>query len=252
MCIISKMGTIRVKIVGRGKVGTAFSWHLSRLKYHVVDSRIPAGAVDVVFITVPDRKIFSVFKKIRNQLKPGALVVHCAGVFGIEVFKGAEKRKLETLALHPVKSFSNVKQAIQDLPEGYFVLDGTLRGLTFGRQLVKQLKGRAIVVRSKDRPLYHAMCVFASNFIHPLFWGVERIAKELGFSEKKSQTIMLPLTMTVLKNIAAKGSINSLTGPVKRGDWLTVKRHLSALKNRVPEVAPLYEDLTEWLKRLKG
>jgi predicted short-subunit dehydrogenase-like oxidoreductase (DUF2520 family) len=39
-----------------------------------------------------------------------------------------------------------------------------------------------------------------------------------------------------------------LTGPIARGDWSTVDAHLAALRDRAPEVEPLYRALAKATK----
>ncbi|MGQ9677738.1 MAG: Rossmann-like and DUF2520 domain-containing protein [bacterium] len=250
---------ISVLVVGCGNVGSALVWHLKRLGYRVISSSgrtvdfrpILTSVVKVIFLAVPDREIHRVFLKLRGRVKPGTLFVHLSGAFGVEVFKGAVERGLETLALHPVKSFFSVEQAIKDFPRGYFALDGSKKGLRFGRELVRALKGKAVIVGSKNRALYHAMCVFGSNFLHPLFDAVERIGLVVGLSARQAREVILPLTIVVLKNIEKHGAAATLTGPVKRGDRLTVRMHLKVLRERCPEVVSLYRVLTKYLERMK-
>lgn len=249
---------IPVLVVGTGKVGSALVWHLLKLGYRVVavngrtvDFRPLLPNVKVIFLAVPDREIQRVFFKLRGDVKPGTLVAHLSGALGVDIFQGAVESGLETLALHPVKSFFSPEQARKDFPGGYFALDGSKEGLRFGRQLVRALKGKAVIVRSKNRPLYHAMCVFGSNFLHPLFDAVERIGLAVGLSAQKARAMIMPLTLVVLKNIEKHGAVATLTGPVKRGDRVTVRRHLKALRERCPEVVSLYRVLTEYLERMK-
>lgn len=245
-------------VVGCGKVGSALVWHLSKLGYRViavngrtVDFRHLLPNVSVVFLAVPDREIQRVFLKLRGDVKPGTLFVHLSGAFGVDIFKGAAEIGLETLAFHPVKSFFSPDQAIREFPGGYFALDGSKKALRFGRELVRALTGKAVIIRSGDRPLYHAMCVFGSNFFHPLFDAVERIGLAVGLSAQKARALIMPLTMGVLKNIEKHGAVVTLTGPVKRGDRVTVRRHLKALRERCPEVVSLYRVLTKSLERMK-
>ncbi|MGQ9708598.1 MAG: DUF2520 domain-containing protein, partial [bacterium] len=151
---------------------------------------------------------------------------------------------LEMLALHPIQSLSSPERAIAVLPGSYFALDGTKAGLDFGRKLVQQLRGRVILVQGKDRPLYHLMCVFGSNFINALLEAAEEIGQKLGFSRRKTLAMLLPLVKTTVDNIIDRGAVASLTGPVIRGDRKTVKRHIQALRTNIPELVPLYRILT--------
>ncbi|MCX6841177.1 MAG: DUF2520 domain-containing protein [candidate division WOR-3 bacterium] len=264
----------RVGFIGAGRVGCALAWHCRRLGYPIagitdlkprqaraaygllkqryerLSPRAVAAASDVLFLTVPDSHIGPVFESVRKALdvlgtvpvrgQSPRIVVHCSGAFGPEVFAGAQEQGLGTLALHPVQSFSSHAQAIRSLPGSFFAADGSASGLRFGRQLVKQLHGSCVIVPGRDRALYHAMCVFASNFVSVLFDAAERIAGELGIEPERAARMLVPLAMTVLDNVAEQGAGPSLTGPVERGDALTVAAHLATLKQRAPKLVPLY------------
>jgi len=254
----------RVGFIGAGRVGCAMAWHCRRLGYPIagvtdlkpkqawvvyglmkkeyerLSSREVAAGSDVLFLTVPDTHIAAVFESVRKWLMPGTIVVHCSGALGTDVLSGAREQGLGALALHPVQSFSSHSQAIKGLPGSYFAADGSVTGLRFGRHLVRQLHGGWVIVRGADRSLYHAMCVFASNLVSALFDGAEEIGRELGISQRRAGVMLAPLARTVLDNVAEQGAEPSLTGPVERGDALTVAAHLRALEKRTPRLAPMY------------
>jgi predicted short-subunit dehydrogenase-like oxidoreductase (DUF2520 family) len=254
----------RVGFIGAGRAGCALAWHCRRLGYPIsgvtdlkpkqawvvyglmkqqyerLSSRDVAAASDVLFLTVPDAHIGPVFKSVRRWLIPGTIVAHCSGAFGPEVFTRAKEHGLGTLTLHPVQSFSSHSQAIRSLPGSFFAADGSASGLRFGRHLVRQLHGGWVIVHGPDRSLYHAMCVFASNFISALFDAAEEIARELGIEPRRAGLMLAPLARTVLDNVMEQGAAPSLTGPVERGDAVTVAAHLRALEKRTPKLAPMY------------
>ncbi len=258
----------RVGFIGAGRVGSALAWHCNRLGYEIagvtdkkpkqawvvygllklpyerLTSRDVAAASDVLFLTVPDSHIESVFQSVRKWLMPGTLVAHCSGAFGVEVFTGAKEQGLGTLALHPVQSLSSHAQAIRSLPGSFYALDGSTTGRRFGRHLVRQLHGGCVLVRGPDRPLYHVMCVFASNFINALFDSAEAAAAGLGMSRQRAAKMLAPLARTVLDNVVEQGAGPSLTGPVERGDAVTLAVHLSVLRKRAPGLVPAYRLLS--------
>ncbi|UCG44125.1 MAG: DUF2520 domain-containing protein [candidate division WOR-3 bacterium] len=258
----------RVGIIGAGRTGTALAWHCSRLGYRIAGvtdkrakqawiaygllkksyERLKASEVaarsDVLLLTTPDANIGPVFVAVKRWLRPKAIVVHCSGVLGVEVFKGAAEQRLETLALHPIQSFSSHAQAIQDLAGSFFALEGTARGLRFGRKLVRQLGGGFVTIEGRNRPLYHAMCVFASNFENVLVDAAETIADKLGISRRRAARMLAPLMRTVLENAVEYGASSSLTGPIQRGDDGTVAQHLAALQDRAPELTDIYRVLS--------
>ncbi|OYD14864.1 hypothetical protein CH330_07415 [candidate division WOR-3 bacterium JGI_Cruoil_03_51_56] len=261
-------GYHRVGFIGAGRVGSAMAWHCNRLGFEtagVTDKKpkqawvvygllkIPyvrlkpsdvAAASDVFFLTVPDRHIEPEFVAIRRWLRPKTIVAHCSGVLGNDVFKGAKEQGLETLALHPIQSFSSHAQAIRSLPGSFFALEGSAAGLRFGRRLVRLLRGGCVVIRGPDRPLYHAMCVFASNFENALIEASENLAGKLGISRRRAAKMLAPLMRTVLENAVEYGAVPSLTGPVQRGDAMTVAQHLDALTRRAPELLPMYRTIS--------
>jgi predicted short-subunit dehydrogenase-like oxidoreductase (DUF2520 family) len=223
---------------------------LMKEKYERLSSRDVAAESDVLFLTVPDTHIVPVFESVRRWLIPGTIVAHCSGAFGTEVLAGAREQGLGMLALHPVQSFWSHSQAIRSLPGSFFAADGSASGLRFGRHLVRQLHGGWVIVRGPDRSLYHAMCVFASNFISALFDGAEEIARGLGISRRRAGLMLAPLARPVLDNVMEQGAGPSLTGPVERGDAVTVAAHLRALEKRVPKLAPMYRVMSSRLAEM--
>ncbi len=256
----------KIGIIGAGRVGSALAVHCKRLRLPLVGiadkrskqawvvysllkipyqrwkpSELAAGS-DILFLTVPDGQIEPLFLAIRKCLRHGTLVVHCSGVLGVDVFKGAQELGIETLALHPIQSFSSHAEAIRTLPGSFFALEGSRAGLAYGRRLVRQLGGNCVEVAAPDRPLYHAMCVFASNFENALVDAAESIAARLGIGRRRAAKMLAPLMRAVLDNAVSYGALASLTGPVQRGDVKTVARHLQALSSRAPELVPLYRE----------
>lgn len=258
---------------GVGRVGGALLFHCLRSGYRIsciydVDERrlrniarklrvrtaqnpeeLILGS-DILFFTVPDREIARIYRQVRGKIRPGTLLVHCAGAFGRELFVGARELGLETLALHPVQTFVSYEQAVRSLPGSFFALDGSRGGLSFGRSLVRVLKGKWFLVEGQRRPLYHAMCVFSSNFLNALFYAAEQLGKRIDFTPAETRRILKPLAQTTLDNILSYGAGVSLTGPVRRADERTIRTHIRMLKQNLPEAVPVYRTLTSWLREM--
>ena len=69
---------------------------------------------------------------------------------------------------------------------------------------------------------------------------VSRVAATAGVTRE----LLVPLVRATVDNWAALGPA-ALTGPIARGDHQTVQRHRAALRERLPEVLPLYDALAE-------
>ncbi len=50
-----------------------------------------------------------------------------------------------------------------------------------------------------------------------------------GFDRKLALEILLPLVRGTINNIYKEGTKNALTGPIVRGDYLTVKKELTEI-----------------------
>lgn len=267
--------SMEIGFIGAGRVGTALAREVVALGYQLagIADRSPARAraacrsagmpgrcaaaakvaslSRVLFLTVPDREIGRVFVRIRARVRPGTIVAHTSGFFGSEVFADAKRSGLETLAFHPALAFPEDGRVCgEDTGKCCFAIDGSRAGAAFGRRLAKQMGGECIIVRGPDRPLYHAMCVFATNFQHALRASAERIAEELEVKDEQARGLLDTLMRAGFENLVAAGAGPGLTGPVRRGDIETVTGHLEALKQRVPGLVPLYSELTRELIRL--
>jgi len=97
------------------------------------------------------------------------------------------------------------------------------------QRLARDLGARPRKVAAEERVLYHAAAVFASNFVLATFGEGVRQLMRIGWSEADATRALLPLLDGVVANIRRKGVVKSLTGPIRRGDAETVRRHLEAL-----------------------
>jgi predicted short-subunit dehydrogenase-like oxidoreductase (DUF2520 family) len=55
----------------------------------------------------------------------------------------------------------------------------------------------------------------------------------------------VPLVRAALDNWAAHGGPAALTGPIARGDEVTVERQREAVATRTPEMLPLFDAMAE-------
>jgi len=97
------------------------------------------------------------------------------------------------------------------------VRDSLRRALTFN--------GYDVTVAEDAWVRYHAAAVVASNHLVGLLGQVERMAAGIGVP----LGAYLALAAGSLANVERLGPAAALTGPVRRGDWATVERHLAAL-----------------------
>lgn len=187
-----------------------------------------------LFITTPDAAIAAVANHLCKEglLKKGTLVVHTNGLYGTRIIKCVTAHGSIPLAMHPASSFSSRSFSKNEFRDVWFALQGSASALKRGKQMVRALKGRYLVLSAEKKPLYHLALVFASN----LLVGIEDMAVELlsqcGMTTERATQLILPLVSTTVDNIREKGTEEALSGPIERGDTATIKRHLAALSKQ--------------------
>ena len=137
--------------------------------------------------------------------------------------------------VHPLQTFVRGRGAEQ--------LDGAWAGvsgevpdaLSRGRWLATELGLQPFELRDDARALYHAGAALASNYLVTLHRAASRALVAAGAPPEA----LLPLMRRTMDNGF------ELTGPIARGDWATVDRHLGAIRKRKPRLEPLYRVLAE-------
>jgi predicted short-subunit dehydrogenase-like oxidoreductase (DUF2520 family) len=76
----------------------------------------------------------------------------------------------------------------------------------------------------------------------------ERLAGTAGVSRQ----MLAPLVRATVENWVTLGAERALTGPVARGDEETVAAQRDAVRERAPELLPVFDALTEAARNLAG
>jgi len=182
----------------------------------------------VVFLAVPDRAVEEVAARLaRMRLSRRLSVVHVSGALGLGVL--AALRDQPVGSFHPLQSFP--------APRGPSAFRGITIAVDAGSPtLMRRLRSLARAVGAtpkrvgdEDRVVYHAAAVYAANFVDVVVAEAVRLLGELGWSESDATQALVPLVEGALAGIRERGPVKALTGPIRRGDVETVRRHLAAL-----------------------
>ncbi|MDD3652697.1 MAG: DUF2520 domain-containing protein [Desulfotomaculaceae bacterium] len=265
---MSSISKPSIAVVGAGKVGSAIALLLSRQGYPLVgvsDKRLSSAmrvaeelmviattkpeeitvSADVVFITTPDRIIAQVAGEIneRKGFKYGQIVFHTSGFHPAEEVGIARYSGAMVASLHPLQSFADVSMAMKNLPGSYFALEGDTGALPVAEQIVKDLGGKSFFIATRDKPLYHAAACIASNYLVSLMHIATGLYSRFGLSRPEAFQALLPLIQGTIKNISEIGPAQALTGPVARGDGVTLEGHLFSLSEAGELEFELYKKL---------
>ena len=127
---------------------------------------------------------------------------------------------------------------------GCAVAGTTPRALAVAHALAEALAMRAVVVAHHDWPPTPAASI-ASNFLVTL-----RASRSPGRDRRGRARAAEPIVHAAVENWAALGSERALTGPIVRGDELTVARQRAAVAERALELLELFDALTDATRTL--
>jgi predicted short-subunit dehydrogenase-like oxidoreductase (DUF2520 family) len=181
-----------------------------------------------VVLAVPDQAVHEVARTLAS-LKPSPRLsfVHVSGALGLGALHGLRNHPVGSF--HPLQSFPAPRD-----PSAF-------RGITVAvdastpalmrrlRALARAVGARPKRVDDSQRALYHAAAVFASNYLIASVGEAVTVLQSAGWEREEAERSLQPLVEGVVANLRKRGVANALTGPIRRGDVDTVRRHLAAL-----------------------
>jgi predicted short-subunit dehydrogenase-like oxidoreductase (DUF2520 family) len=220
----------RVHVIGSGRAGGAIAARLEERGVDRTTGREPDPDAELIILAVPD----SVIAEVAQRTPVGPWLAHVSGATPLAALDPHTLR----FSVHPLMTFTRDRGAEQ--------LDGAFAAVSFETDaaatradwLARALGLRPFPLADADRALYHAGAAIASNFLVTLYRTAARLFEEAGAPPDG----LVPLMQRTIDNGF------QLTGPIARGDWSTVDAHLAALRDRAPEVEPLYRALAKATK----
>jgi predicted short-subunit dehydrogenase-like oxidoreductase (DUF2520 family) len=219
-----------IRIVGAGgRVGSTVS---ARLAERGVP--LDADEPELVLLCIPDMAI----GEVAADIPLGPWIAHVSGATPLFSLDPHVRR----FGIHPLQSFSKARGPEQ--------LDGAWSAITaetdearaVGFWLAKTLGLRPFELDDANRAAYHAGAAFASNYLVTL----RAAASSLLEAAQVPPEALDPLIRGVMD-----GGYE-LTGPIARGDWETVERHLAVIRAERPELEELYVALASATAKLAG
>lgn len=219
----------RLAIVGAGRMGTALADALDDVEGPFGRGFDGAG-FDAVLLAVPDREIATAAAAVR----PGPLVGHCAGAWGLDLLAPHE-----AFALHPLMTVTRAGAVFEGCTAA--IAGSSPRALELARRLADELGMQSFEIADSDRAAYHASASIASNFLVTLEDAAETLLATTGTDRR----VLVPLVRAALENWAELGGPAAITGPIARGDEAGVARQRDAIAERTPALLPLFDAMTE-------
>lgn len=180
----------------------------------------------VVFIAVSDDAIESVVSGMREELAGMdslPAVVHTSGATDISVLRPLEEAGCRCGVIYPLMTLNRNKNVdFKDVP---LLLESTSRELMpILDSIASNLGGEHYFYSSEDRLKMHLAAVFTTNFVNYILGLAFPIVQH-------DHPLLIPGTIEAVRNAFLHTPASTLTGPARRGDMMTVRKHLDLLQS---------------------
>lgn len=194
--------------------------------------RVPGRDATALLLAVPDAALPQVAERIAESTFPAELpVLHLSGALGPEVLAPLTAAGASVGALHPLATIPATPGAGQRLVGANWTSEATGPALAFAERLVGALRGRLLPLDPAHRPLYHAAAVLCSNYVVALLAESEEWFVASGLPRDVARGATASLAADAVESVRASGPGAALTGPVARGDVVTVALHQAELSS---------------------
>lgn len=225
------------------------------------------STAEVILIALPDRTIEGVAKRLAHVgvglprpavarakaggVKPllqGKTVLHTSGSLSHAVLAPLRRHGAAIAAMHPMQTFGH--GAATRLDGVVFGIDGDARAVQVAQQMVRALGGIPVRVKPERKVVYHLSGGFAAQHLLAVLEAGVRILMDAGLTRKQATQALLSMAQQTMANLQHLGPQKAWTGPVPRGDYSTVARHIAALRRFPPEYKRAYVALTRLAVRM--
>jgi len=257
-----------LSIVGAGRVGRALGQQMRELGWKIgaVVTRnessarravrfIGAGTACVgmsrrilastcILIATPDGAIEEVaneLARIGGEELQRRVVLHTSGTLDSSVLSAVRRCGAAAGSMHPLQTFNGV--TVPPLEGKAFAIEGDAMAVRMARKIARELGAAPSQIEPRNKPLYHAAGALAAGHTLVVVEAAIQLLTSLGMKRREAMRALLPMTRQVLQNYERLGPRAAWTGPLSRGDYEVVGKHLSVLRQYSSEYGNAYEAL---------
>ncbi|NTW71424.1 MAG: DUF2520 domain-containing protein [Eubacteriaceae bacterium] len=259
---------MKIGFIGAGKVGTALGIYFTKKGLSVTgyfsrsesssqlastltgtaafeDMESLVQSSKVIFITTGDDQISNIVDLLRisSELSKEHTLIHTSGALSTDIFDPLGKIGCGLCSLHPIMTFSESLKASENLSETKFTLEGNIQGNEQAQKLLDTTNNQFFIIPKESKILYHAAACVLSNYLVTLIDSGFAMLQGAGINKENIAAAFMPLISATFSNIEKSGTVNSLTGPLARGDENTIAKHMLAIETQFPESFALYQTL---------
>ncbi len=193
---------------------------------------------DIYILSVSDDAVANLSRKLPFTNK---LVVHTSGSVNIHDLDKKNKRGV----FYPLQTFSkDTETDFTEIPICIEALEKSSHPIL--KKLAQAIGCKSHRINGDQRAALHLAAVFVNNFANQLY----RIGHEITESSGAEFDILKPLIAETARKIETLSPYIAQTGPAKRNDKKTIKKHLSLLENDMH--SDIYKLLTKSIQQTHG
>jgi predicted short-subunit dehydrogenase-like oxidoreductase (DUF2520 family) len=231
MALQKKKHTI-LQVVGRNKITAQKLSFVLKCPFTNRWSELNTYA-NLYLIAVNDNEIANVAGKLK---KCKGMVVHTSGSIPVSVIKN----KIKNYGVfYPVQTFTNQNLNFPD-DTPIAIEANTKSNLDVLKKLASQISSDVRMLSSEKRLRLHLTAVLVNNFSNHLFALAEKYLQK----NKLDYDILIPLIKQTVINATTTSPVFTQTGPAKRLDSVTLKKHLALLEEN-KDLLKLYKLFTK-------
>ncbi|AUG58169.1 Rossmann-like and DUF2520 domain-containing protein [Acetivibrio saccincola] len=261
---------MNVGIVGAGKVGyaLALAFYNKNINISGIYSKSSKSALElnkkisadlpndiiktvkrseIVFLSVSDNSIRSVAEEIASKVSKkyieNKVFFHLSGALTSDELKPLKDLGGHTASLHPAQTFASKEDGWKKLYNIYFGFEGCNISKEYAKTIVEGFNGTMVCIEKEDKTLYHAAACIISNYTVTLSYIASEILNGLGFGKEAAGKVFLPLIKGTVENLESRGVLDSITGPIERGDDKIIAKHIEKIKSFDKDILNIYKML---------
>ncbi len=201
---------------------------------------------DVWMLAVGDDQIGIVCAALAaGRALNGSIVFHCSGARSSAELDAATRAGAHVASVHPIRSFADPEQVAGNFEGTWCGIEGDAPALATLTRALTSIGARPVPIDAAAKTVYHAASVFASNYLVTVLDIALRAYQAAGIPAEVARELARPLASETLENVFRLGPEAALSGPIARGDMLTVARQQAALSAWEASAGALYAALAE-------
>ena len=207
---------------------------------------------DVWMMATPDAQIGEAaysLARLAGQWPP-AMAFHGSGALTAEMLAPLAALGWSTGSAHCILSFATAQAAVAQFPGTACALEGDAAVCALLQPAMQGIGAQCFGIASKDKVLYHAAAVFATNFLPVLQSLAEQAWHDTGVPHALLPALRQSLLSNAVANITALGPAGALTGPAARGDTAAIARQAQVVRTWDPQAGAAYEALSALALRM--